>query len=501
MFCSHCGATLLAGSNQCLHCGRITASVPVDVPRRPTMPVERPRRRRAWMVGVLLVLVNAVLAVGVGMQALVPLAVPSPTPAAGKPVHPPTVGLVPPLERGPSEAWSVALADLRPEGSAAPVFVYPGEYDERYADLAVVVSAAADKTYVRALSLSNGATAWIRPLAGRAACGFDRDAGLWCFSSTLEVTRLGLVDGAVVGRHVGRVEAPARVWVSASGGVFVLAVADPGGDGVRELGVTLTRVDGAGGTLWTQTARLAAGPGRTARLHGTASLVAVSTVAPGADGAADERTPAMVRTQDSGARVGSLVDGADVTVLPDGRLGVATGTNASTLFDASGKELFPVKARLVGGVARDVAAERVPTLAVVRASGSTPQPPTLIAVQANGSASALGQGTPLAVCGGLLIAEDAVSATPAFTAQELEKGAQVWQVPHAGVQLASACDGKRFVAWTSEGGVPVAHGYALTTGDPVWRVEFRDREFHSDVPGRGWFVFDAREQRLVLVRA
>lgn len=500
MFCSHCGSRLLEGSNQCLHCGRIESSVRLSAPDRPELADERRRRRAPWFVGILLTLGVIGLALGVFWQASARFVPPTPPPEPTRPGEPPTEKVLPPLGAAPSEGWTVPLSDLQPEGFAVPVFLYPGVLQPAYVDLAVVVSVGEDRSYVRGLDLANGAIRWVRPLTGRVSCAYDRLESMLCFTSEREALTLSLADGAVTDAHLSRAEAPASVWVSPSGGIFVLSVSDPGGEGVHDVGVTLVRVNGTDGNLlWTQTATLPLQAGTRPGLTGVGPLVAVRTQASGPAGAT---TPTMLRTQDAGARVGSLVDGLDATLLPDGRIGVQHAVNDSTLYDASGKELFPVKARVTTIPGRDVPSAQVPTIGVVTPPPETdnPQPPTLLSIQPTGAVASLGVGSPQLVCGGLFVTHDGVSARRVFQAQALEGGSQAWTVPQEGDLLSTACDGSRLFALSSENGMPVLRGYALSTGDVLWRAQFEERGYIGEVPGRGWMLRNDKENRWVMVR-
>lgn len=498
MFCSHCGSRLLEGSNQCLHCGRIEPSVRVAEPARPELGEERRRRRAPWVVGALLVVVNLALALGVASQAFVaPDAAPTPA-GPQRPAEPPTEKILPAAERPLAEGWALSVAELQPEGFAAPVFVFPGELNPQWADLAVVVSASDEASYVRGLSLTQGSVLWVARLIGRVVCNHDRLDAVVCVSSDRSINTVRLVDGTVLTTHTGSVEAPQQVWVSPTGGLFVLSYVDPGGEGVRELGVTLTRVGDDGVTLATTTGTLPSRAGAPVSLHGAGPLLAVTTQA---DAPYGPTTPTLLRTQSDLGRVGALVDGLDVTVLPDGRLGVRTDLNSATLYDASGKELFPVAARLVTLPGRDVPSAETPTLGLVASTDETaPQPPTLLGVQPNGATAALGQGTPQLVCGGLLVTHDAVSPQRTFHAQEREGGSEVWQAPQHGELVDTACDGRRLLALTWENEMPVLRGYALTTGDTLWQVPFERRTVVAEVPGRGWLLHDPQENRIVIVR-
>lgn len=496
MFCSHCGSRLLEGSNQCLHCGRIESSVQVAAPERPELAQERRRRRAPWIVGILLGLGVVGLSIAVVLQAAARFVPPPPPEQPTLPAEPPTTKVVPPLGSAPSEGWTLAMDEIRPEGFEQPQFVYPGVLQPKYADLAVIVSVSSERSYLRGLNLANGGILWVRPLTGRVACAYDRRESLVCFSSEREALTVSLADGKVSDTHVSQAESPGQVWVSATGGVFVLSIADPGGDDVHDVNATLVRVDPAKGDVtWTQTATLPSQPGTRPVLTGAGPLVAVQTQARGT-------TPTMVRVQDGGARVGSLVDGLDVTLLPDGRLGVQKGVNDSTLYDASGKELFPVKARLTTIPGRDVPSAEVPTLGIVTPpeDPANPQPPTLLVVQPTGAVAAIGTGTPQLVCGGLLLTHDGVSARHVFQAQALEGGSQAWTAPQEGDLLATACDGSRLLAMTRENGLPVLRAFALSTGDVLWRTQFAERSYVGEVPGRGWLLSNDKERRWVMVR-
>ena len=501
MFCSHCGSQLLAGSNQCLHCGRIESSVHVAEPERPELEAERRRRRAPWLVGVPLALINAALVVVLGLIVSGWFALPDADDGPSRPAEPATVGVVPPMDRAPSEAWTLPLASLGGEGFDRARFIYPGEYVDRLADLAIAVSASDDQTYVRGIDLTSGAVRWQRPLDGRVVCGFDRVESLVCFGSTREVTTLHADDGAPSSPRLGNIEAPTDVWVAPSGAILVLSTEDPGGDGVHDVHLTLTRTDLTGKPAWTQTSVLAMRPGDRPRLYGAGPLVAVGTEMSDADGR--RATPTMLRYVESGAKVPGLVDGHDVTLLPDGRIGVQEQSSKSKLYDASGKELFPVSGRLALPGGRDVPSGKVPTLAVAYppVDPQNPQPPTLLSVSSTGGSASLGLGVPVLVCGGLLITDDAVSAERTVSAQTLDGGSQVWTRGRQGDLLDAACDGKRLLAMTQEEGRPVLRGRALVTGDIEWAAPFDERVYDSRVPGHGWFLFNPKDDALVLVRS
>lgn len=488
------------GLEPCLHCGRIETSAPVAAPDRPERADERRRRRAPWLVGILLAVGVIGLALGVFWQASARF-VPPPQPVEPtRPAEAPTEKVLPPLGAAPSEGWTLPVSDPQPQGVAAPVFLYPGVLQPAHADLAVVVSAAEDRSYVRGLDLTSGAIEWVRPVTGRVACAYDRLESVLCFTSEREALTISLGDWSVTDTHFSRAESPASVWVSASGAIFVLSVSDPGGEGVHEVGVTLVRVNGTDGTLlWTQTATLPMQSGTLAELTGVGPLVAVRTQA---SGPAGSTTPTMLRTQEAGVRIGGLTDGLDATVLPDGRIGVQHAVNDSTLYDSSGKELFPVKARVTTIPGRDVPSAQVPTIGVVTppADPDNPEPPTLVAIQPTGAVASIGTGSAQLVCGGLLVTHDGVHNPRVFQTQALAGGSQTWTTRQEGDLVSTACDGSRLVAMTIENGMPVLRGYALSTGDVVWRAQYEERSYVGEVPGRGWLLRNDKENRWVMVR-
>lgn len=500
MFCSHCGSQLIAGSNQCLHCGRMESSVHVVAPDRPELEAERRRRRAPWLVGIPLVLINVALLVPLALIVSGWFVLPEPDSGPLRPVEPVTMGVVPTVDRAPAEAWTLPLAGLGGEGFDRPRFIYPGEYAEELANLAVAVSASDEQTYLRGIDLTSGGVQWTVTLDGRLACGFDRVDSLVCFSSTREVTMVHAADGAKSTSKLGTIEAPTDVWVATDGAVFVLSAADPGGEGIHDVHLALTRTDATGKPVWTQQATLPIHPGDRPQLYGAGPLVAVSTRGRDADGR--PATPTMLRYAESGVTVPGLVDAHDVTLLPDGRFGVQEQPNKSKLYDPSGKELFPVAGRLVLPGGRDLPSDKIPTLALAypAVDERDPQPPTLLAVEPSGGLRSLGQGVPALVCAGLLIVDDAVSAERTFSAQTLDGGSQVWANVHPGDRLDVACDGKYLLVLTQEDGRPVVRVRSLKTGDAEWAPGFADRRYDSRVPGHGWFLYNPKDDALVLVR-
>lgn len=502
MFCSNCGSKLLEGSNQCLHCGRIETSVSVDAAARPVWEEERRRRKLPWVVGIL----TGVLVVALAVLVFWPEPLPTPGPPPGpppKPAYAVRLGTVPPVESGPSEGWGVAYADVQPEGTDALAWVQPAELDADRSELVVAVASSKTKTYVRALGTQNGGTAWQKVLPGRAACGFDRVESLVCLSSTLELTIVNLKTGEAQPPKTGKVEAPSQVWVSPSGGIFVLSIGDPGEPKpVRTLSVTLTRVDADAKTVWTQAGQLPAQEGHSAQLVGTDALVAVQTVTFDDRGVAT--TPTLLLTQDKGTRIGGFKDGSDITLLDNGWLG-AYGGERSTVFDSSGKELFGVAGRVTRVGVRDLPGAEVPGLAVSYPKpqpGGAPQPPQLLRFEASGAASSLGQGVPRGVCAGQLVTENYVAAPNAYAAQTLDKGTRTWgDAVHAGTFVSGACDGKRFLALTADDGLLVLRAYAMSVGEPAFKpLQLKDRSFVGFFHGIGWMVRDEQQKRYVMVR-
>ncbi len=499
MFCSTCGSKLLEHSNQCLHCGRIEPTVAGPTVAAPVWSDDRPARPwLPWLVGVVLAAIVASLATllvwpqpsGPG-----PTASPSPT----RPLHPATVGMIDPLERPPSEGWGLAQAELVPAGFTAVEWVYPGELDDSLRGLGVAIATSPTRSSLQAISLANGAVAWRKVVDGRVACAYDRAGALACFSSQGQLLRLDLKTGNAVVTKSTTVGNPAQVWVAPDGALHVAALAEPTDrPAVRTVGVQVSRVDADGNVLWTQGGSLPAGEGQVPRLTGTPTHVVVASAVV-TDGRLS--TPSIVLTP-KGQRVANVPDGADVTVLPDGRLAVASA-DRTTFFDGTGKELFAVAGRVALASVRDVAVDQVPVTSVVTPpvqAGGTPQPPQLLRVEASGATPALGKGVPLAVCGGLLITENTVGTPASFASQALTQGAKAWEVNHDGVRVAHACDGKRFIAVTIVGGTPVATAYWLTTGEPAWKVEFKDKDYRGIVPGVGWLVHDKRTDRTAVVR-
>lgn len=493
MLCSTCGSKLLDGSNVCLHCGRVEASVRPATTAAPVW-VETPRRRvLPWIVGVLLAALLAGLALFVFWPRVEPV-------APRKPAFPDAAGLVSSLERAPTEGWTIPLADLKPAGTDRLAFVVPAEVDAARRDVVVAVASGAEKTYLRAMAPESGGVRWSRVLPGRHVCAFDRADGLVCLSHTRQLVTVDLTTGQPGTPVPVTVESPGQVWVAPDGAVFVLSVAEVAGAPTRTLGVTVTRVAATGQTVWTQTANLVAAQGVGATLVGNDTVVAVQTIA--VDGPTLV-TPTMARRQERGDRLAAVPDGADATLMLDGRLAVGTA-GRSTVFDGAGVELFPVVGRVTGVPIRDTPADRTPAFSVAhpaQAAGAQPQPPQLLRIEPNGANPAEARGFPRAVCGGALVYEDLVATPPTFGAKPLQSGGHAWHLPHEGEYVAGACDGKRFAALTRENGALVVRGYLVGVGDVAWKTNpLADRDYLGFLAGAGWVLRDTKQDRVTLLR-
>lgn len=508
MFCSNCGSRLLDGTNQCLHCGRVEASLKINRPAAPVFQEEPKKRRAPWVVGVLSTLAVAGLSTALvllGPGAAMPgvsgvPGIPTELPSA----RPATVKMVPDADGPLSPGWELRKSTLGGEG-AEVTWLQPGALDERFVDLGVVVSAAKDATYVRGVDLSKGAIVWQHRLNGRAACAYDRTEAVICFSSTREATRLALSGGELVGpTRRTTVEEPAKVWVAPDGAYYVASATsgaekavDKGGKSVKTwpLTVRLARVDAGGAVVWSTQGSLWSST-RQIELDGSDTLVALTTTLAGSG------TPALIRTQLGGSAV--VADGTSTTLLPDGRL-AAQGEGTQVLLDSSGKELFPIPGAALGDLTRDLPVDKVPAMSLVppqRNLPGHPQAPTLVSIAPTGATGALGKGRPVAVCGGALVTTTAPEDPISLSAQGVADGRQLWSVPYPDALVDVVCDGKRVIALTKDSqGVLSARAYFTATGDPAWRQEYKDRKLSlvTAVAHQGWLMFDQESGSYVMV--